>query len=533
MRRSVRTLVALVALSASVGCSSAPSAPALQGGSEGGPRPPAPDGGPAPSGEAGPIKDNAPPPAKEAPKPDPDKITESYGIFVSRAGSEGGEGTRRSPLGSIQDGIARAKAEKKSHVFVCEGTYDEALVLADGVSIGGNFDCSAPEWKLVPDKRSTLRSPTSPALRADDIVTPTRVDGFVVMAPDATTPSGSSIAVIAVDSNALTFASGRIQAGAGVKGDDGVEGEQLRSVVTRPPQASVPSTPCFEQAGDVTRSCTLYSGPRSDTGRGGESACLRADGSVVSTSTGGMGGSSGLYTYNSSTRAWTAVNFQFYGNGSPGTGAGTNGVNGASGAAGQLGAEGFVPGHGVPGTAGSVGQGGRGGHGAEPLGSLPGFSWGKAGAGGGAGGCQGQSGTAGSGGGASVAVLAIRSPLRFDSMEVQAGPGGAGGRGTFGSEPTVGSSSGDGVTINGGLLPSSPLAFPGGAGGLAGVSGHGAGGPSFGIAHQGLAPILAQTSPRAGVGGAGVPQVQKTVGLGVTRVIPAAPGGTSEAIHPF
>ncbi len=507
MRRSVFAVLALVAVSSSVACGSAPEAlPSL--GADGGP---APIGSEGPSPGASTSDGGALPgrePAPSAPAPKADQITEQFGVFVAKDGAAQNPGTRKSPLASITEAIAKAKSDKKS-VFVCEGTYEETLEIANGVSIIGGFDCSAPEWKQT-NKKSLLDSAQSPAIHADKISTPTRIDGFDVKVPDATTPSGSSIAVIVLDSNALTFANGTITAGAGMKGDDGVEGEQLSLRLGWPAElgtewGAAPSPP-----------------PGHRLGGGGQiGQCVRSDGFIFADMRGGFGCSSGTYTRVSTNVPWTLMEAPRPGANPTYATRAVQGTDGTSGSAGNFVDEGFVPADGTAGTSGSVGMGGWGGFSND----LPprytevyGYAYGAARAGGGVGGCPGLSGTAGKGGGASIGILSLRSQLRLDTVTTVSASGGAGGKGTFGSRESNGTAG----ASDGAAQMYSKAGEPGGR---AGVSGNGAGGPSIAIAHQGGAPVLTQSKTEAGAGGAGVEA--RSSG---TRTLPASAEGESVGV---
>jgi hypothetical protein len=477
------------------------------------------DGGPA-SSEPSPLPGQAPgadggraegrPAEPPAPPAKAEEVTEQYGVFVAKDGAAENPGTRKSPLASITEGIAKAKADKKGRVYVCEGTYLESLELESGVSIVGGLDCSGPTWKLT-DKRSTLEAPSSPAIRAFGITIATRVDGLEVKAPNATSPSGSSIGLFAIDSNALTFGKGSITAGDGMKGDDGVEAEQL-SFFARNGESG--------QAAAATGELFPRSG-----GLESEAVCKRPDGTEVMRSRGGRGGDSGMYSRSLMTDPWRELNRP--GGPSSPTGTGKAGTNGASSTGGTITEEGFAPGDGTAGTNGDIGQGGKGAMGRAVDRGVPGTGrwYGHSGAGGGAGGCPGLAGTAGKGGGASLAALLVRSPVRFDAMALTTGQGGAGGRGTVGSEPTAGSEGGfDADLFDNDLYKS----HPGTRGGEAGVSGHGAGGPSIAIAHEGIAPILTQTTTQPGAAGEGVAAVTKG-----SRTLPASAAGESAAVKAY
>ncbi len=533
MRKSVLSLVSLFAVSA-FACGGAPDAPAPLQASDGGiaPSPTAsgsgstelPDGGqvlpgrdPRPDADAGPTAVPPPPPTK------PNEITEQFGVFVSPSGQSNASGTRTAPLASIEAAIERAKNENKKKVFVCEGSYAETLTLADGVSIEGRLDCSAPDWKLDETKHVDLAAPSSPAIRATNITSATRIDGFRVASPDATTPSGSSIAVLAVDSNGLTFANGMITAGNGMKGDDGVEGEQLRqeSTASEARGASEAIAACF-WFGVRCTNANKWSRP----GASGSSArCLGVDGREVSRSRGGTGASTGAYYRVSFHDAWVMVIAPVPQE--PGSGTGADGGNGANGLEGSLSEQGYRPGDGTRGSSGEVGRGGDGAAVVGPNGFALGadYWWGRLGGGGGAGGCQGLAGTPGKGGGASIGVLALRSPIQIVDAVVTSASGGQGGAGTLGSDPTPGLSTGETQGVAGN-------AMNGSRGGVPGVSGHGAGGPSFAVAHSGASPILTGTRASVGAGGEAAAEQRKVV-LGVERVLPAGTKGEALDLKSF
>ena len=509
MRRLALVVLVLGAFG-SVACGSAAETLPMVGG-DGGPgaTEPSPIPGQRAEGDGGRAEGR--PAEPPAPPAKAEEVTEQYGVFVAKDGTGENPGTRKSPLASIAEGIAKAKADKKGRVYVCEGTYTESLELESGVSIVGGLDCSGPTWKLT-EKRSTLEAPTSPAIRATGITAPTRVDGLEVKAPDASEASGSSIGLFAVDSNALTFAKGSITAGNGMKGDDGVEPEQLSFSARNGESGQAPESAAgqlFPRAGGLES----------------EGVCRRPDGTEVMRSRGGRGGDSGMYSRSLVSEAWTELNRP--GGPSNPTGTGTAGTNGVSSSGGTVSEEGFAPGDGTAGTNGDIGQGGRGAIGRAVDRGVAGTGrwYGQSGAGGGAGGCPGLAGTAGKGGGASFAALLVRSPVRFDGMALATGQGGAGGRGTVGSEPTAGSTGGS----DGQLFDNDPhKSHPGTRGGEAGVSGHGAGGPSIAIAHEGLAPILTQTTTKLGASGEGVAAVTRG-----SRALPASAAGESVAVKSY
>ena len=172
-------------------------------------------------------------PPKAAPVGGPasvNELTDALGVFVAPSGKTGAEGTHSRPLATIQAGIELAKRVGK-RVYVCAGTFHEALTLADSISIIGALDCTAGEWR--PGALHTrVESPSSPAITAANITSATRVEGLEIVAPHATQPSGSSIGLLATKASALVIANTKISGGNGMKGDDGTDGIQLANSPT-------------------------------------------------------------------------------------------------------------------------------------------------------------------------------------------------------------------------------------------------------------------------------------------------------------
>lgn len=477
------------------------------------------------------------------------ELTDQLGIFVAPTGLDSADGTHARPLATIQAGIDKAKAVGK-RVYVCVGTYTQAIELADSISIIGGLDCTGGEWHTGTGV-SRIEAPTSPAVRAKNITTATRLEGLDVHAPNATAASGSSIGLFADHATALVVARTKIVAGNAMKGDDGVVGATLHNAATINGTtgnnsyfcSSTTCAPVKDAAGKWLGYWSVQ--PLTP---GGSNTCSGGAAPMVVES-GGRGGNGGLHQYVSTPvpppGSGTFLLLQDYkgrfGN-STGYGrtdtpdvrtgeAGADGPDGLNGAAiGTVSVDGYVPGNGTNGSDGATGSGGAGGNGLDPDNALPKVVddvWrGWMGHGGGAGGCPGLAGTAGKGGGASFAALLLESPVTFDASELVSGLGGAGGLAGLGSAPTLGGAPGNPpaetrTALNG---------QPGGRGGIAGVSGNGGSGPSAAIAHFGPAPILVgdnKTTP--GAGGAEIP-ARSTTEFGVTKTVPATPAGVSQAI---
>lgn len=457
--------------------------------------------------------DAAIPPLPPPPPPKQDEVTEQFGIFVAANGAPGAAGTRAAPVSTISEGITLAKAAKK-RVYVCAGTYTEALELLPGVSIVGNMDCATDPAKwTISQANALVASPTSPAITAREINVPTRIDGLDVIAPAGNDTEPSSIGLLAVNSTGLTFVGGKIEAQRGANGKNAAVPEGFVQRTDRAPGGAsfiggcvlgvFPYAACSESAFYTSPSKVAninLSRPANPVGEGGKISCMLG-GSPILDSTGGNGGAGRLIgKVDDILRAPNA--------GLPGTPATTPAppAGGQSSAGGVFSADGYGPGNGEKGNqvvvTSASGSGGTGV--ADNQGA---YTFGSSGAGGGAGGCPGRSAEGGYGGGASMAVLSTRSPLRFEKMTLMAAAGGNGGEGNFGAPPTPGQAAvGNGMS---------------GANGVpAGPSGHGAGGPSIAIVHDGTAPIQVQCQLSHGAAGTS-PPARTQGGLSIPAAAPA------------
>jgi hypothetical protein len=466
------------------------------------------------------------------------ELTNELGVFVATTGVGTADGTREHPLASIQEGI-KLGTHLGKRVYVCTGTYREALVVAESISIIGGLDCTKNEWRAGAG-RTRIEAPSSPAVRAKDIVSPTRLEGLDIVAPDATAASGSSIGLLAERASALVIARSKIAAGNAMDGADGVDGTQLQSSPSATGANAVWAAKCV--AGSTCTTILKTGVVLKSTGAaGGTNVC---DGNPAHVAeAGGNGGSGGLWEpYNDVAhfifRPYAENQSNVAEPGASRTGAaGADGSDGTSAARiGTFSNEGYVPANGTVGKDGAPGFGGSGGAGRQPdpdidpTSALVGANdvWrGFGGAGGGAGGCPGLAGTAGAGGGASIAALLIESALTFDGSELVSARGGSGGKGSFGSGATAGGRPGNNPYFS--MLSGSS----GGRGGLAGVSGNGGSGPSIAIAHRGPAPTVRNGSKATpGPGGAALDARSRVV-LDVTKTIPATATGISKDILPL
>ncbi|MDB4992631.1 MAG: hypothetical protein JWM74_63 [Myxococcaceae bacterium] len=166
------------------------------------------------------MLEGGPPPgcdlAKE-PKDSAPCVTELVGVFVSPLGDDTADGSRNKPVKTIGKGLELLA--DRGRVYICEGTYAEAVTLTKTVSLYGGWSCAGGTWAYTGKKpivRSAAGSVALTLKSAKDVV----VADIAFEASDATAKGGSSIAGFAANS------SGRLvrdsfTAGAGQAGEDG------------------------------------------------------------------------------------------------------------------------------------------------------------------------------------------------------------------------------------------------------------------------------------------------------------------------
>ncbi|HVJ93317.1 MAG TPA: hypothetical protein VM580_26130, partial [Labilithrix sp.] len=458
------------------------------------------------------------------------------GIFVSASkGNDLADGAKHRPLKTLAAAIARAKeqaVDAQRKVIACAETFDEAVVLVDGVSMFGNYDCGdLSDWKEVAT-HATIASPTSPAVVAENLTVGMRFEGFDVVAPDqlgtpqAKVPAASSYAMIVKGTEGLVLSKTTLRAGKGQDGRDGdepAEGNKELSTSVKGGDAGeqviCSNTGVFTVFGCMP-SLTGAPEPLFVRGKSGGVSSCRTGPNGGPGGTGGQGPivsggeyrsaytpAAGLPEPGSAPTALTAPGGAPNGLGSEPGKNGREGDPGTKGANGRwsFDASGFVPVDGSAGSMGGPGQGGGGGAGTTQLwkltNTLPhkllpyssdelptGKALGATGAGGGAGGCGGLPGTAGTTGGASVGLFVVASKVMLESgVRIEAKAGGRAGKGTLGTVGTPGNAGGAGRTNLFDDLKGA-AGGAGGAGGAAGLSGHGAPGPSIAMVFSGTRP---------------------------------------------
>ncbi|MDP9037292.1 MAG: hypothetical protein M3O50_21035, partial [Myxococcota bacterium] len=176
-------------------------------------------------------------PNGDSPSVDPCVVSESYGVFVSPAGSDvGGDGTRAHPYGTL--GHAMDKASGASHrVYACgsAGSYVESLVVGmspprDGLHVYGGLDCTTTPgtWVYSASALATVAPGAGPALQVTGLSAGVSFEDMAFVAssapstPPASGAGASSVAVVVNGASGVVFTRGRIVAGDGQPGAAGV-----------------------------------------------------------------------------------------------------------------------------------------------------------------------------------------------------------------------------------------------------------------------------------------------------------------------
>jgi hypothetical protein len=430
-------------------------------------------------------------------------------IFVATTGVDTAAGTMAAPLRTLQAAIDRAVATMRSQVYVSDGAYNEAVTLANGISVYGGYS-SSNAWQRNATFVSAIQSSAPGAsgnrvvtVQGTDIVAPTTLDRLTIRAGDpmaSAGPAGATMqAMFCTRCPAVTLRSSIVVAGRGASGIPGANG------VNGPPgQAGGAGGPGAPDGALV--------GPG---GGAGTSSCGRS---------GGPGGNGGTNTAPGNGQPGQPGLIAGMGGGAPGNGglgsnpgangsAATAGQNGANGAAGPGGTAMFVSGiwttgDGLPGMDGTSGHGGGGGGGGgAQICTLPVMCTngaGNGGGGGGAGGCFGGRSLGGTGGGASVGLTLLDSNgFQLVASTLQSSLGGTGGNGGIAGLGGAGGPGGPGGSAGPGQIGAGGPGGLGGRGGDGGRGGGGAGGSSYAVVLVGTMLSTAGSTLTPGPGGPG------------------------------
>lgn len=442
-------------------------------------------------------------------------------LFVDQSsGNDNNPGTMSQPLQTINAALAEITSlSGKDQIYVSRGTYNESILLIEGVSIYGGYDASQ-NWKRSAAYEVTIRN-TSPDSTTNDVVGlygedigtdgVTELQNVRVVAGSATsrqpgTPNGaSSIGLHCTNCPGLTVRGSIIEAQNGYDGRDGDAGsQQYPSTSSLPPSChgSNGSSGSAANGGDrgsggSNFECSLTGETTRSGGTGGHGRSTQSGDSgspgQVAGDGGGSAGSGGSSNAN-----------PFSGSGGPG-GGGTGGAHGSSGTDGSAGAFTFsctsttcrFGGQGGAGGNGTMGHGGGGGGG----GGNNVLNGGGGGGGGGASGCPGTGGTQSGAGGNSIAMLLVNSTdIVIERTTFITGAAGKAGKAGAGGAEGPGCSAGSGGS-GAGKAGKGGNGGAGGKGGRGGHGGGGTGGSSIGILHSGT--NVSPVSPTWQLGSAG------------------------------
>lgn len=446
-------------------------------------------------------------------------VGDECGIFVGGPlGKDTNPGTKAAPLATLGAAI-KAVFKDDLRIYACsrageEPMFNEAVTVGTTTVYGG-LDCENG-W-VHSDHPTRLTAPAGMIpLTINGILTDdkTRIEDFYVVAANATTDGGSSVAAVANQAevafknmtfeagNARDGAAGEEVAGMGMDGTEGLEGKLACSAE-------------FVGGGDaVTNDCGTPDDATDDS--------ISGPGGVGQQMSGGQGdpGNPGSEVNNNGGVGQSTQDANFCASGTAGA-PGETGLSGAGGTTrGEVHGDGFTSnGVGSPGLRGLPGQGGGGG-GASKGGDnaaggrcvgQPGKG-GASGGSGGSGGCGGLGGLGGQPGGSSIALIGVNAKITFETgVTLRAKQAGAGGDGGPGQSGGLGAPGGPGGMEPGGMTMMLKVGCSGGKGGPGGIGGKGGGGfggHSLGIAYTGLPVTLdgvtiehAETPGPGGLGG--------------------------------
>lgn len=460
--------------------------------------------------------------------------TTAAAVFVSKTGNDSNLGTRASPRLTITAGIARAVGLGLSAVYISEGQYDEAITMAQGVSLYGGYSANN-NWARSVSYVTTINSPTAVGVTAQNLAGQLelqllRVRSANAVGQESNGDGRSSIGVLAVNLgsglviNGCTIQPGNGSVGlAGLDGGTGLSGSKGGDA-TGATQGGAGASPCGAPGGPGANG---VSGETNGTaGTSGTAAPGGASGANF-----GSGGTGGKCNLTSASNGGDAP---------PVSASGTNGARGANANPGStlgvLSALGlYQPPTGQVGIVGQIGGGGGGGGSGGGTQRGSGFLCGGCsnltsggGGGGGGGGCGGTGGIGGRGGGGSfgvVSVFSVVSVLNSNVTPGSGGQGGAGGNGGRGGDGGPPSSGGAGATYSGGCndrhAGDGAGGSAGGAGGQGGGGSGGTGGASVCVFYRGAPPTLSGGTcvpATPALGGPGGSNGQSTASTGAAGI---------------
>ena len=422
-------------------------------------------------------------------------------VHVSSAnGSDTNDGSLGLPVQTIAQGLFLAQAEGKSYVLVASGSYQESVVLEDGLTVYGSMSESFDERDTV-ISTYLIGNAGSPALSISNVTQGALWSNFSIEGYADSSASSSAVAVFIQDSDEnLILSNNMILSGAGRSGLDGLSGGGGQEGEFGEDGSFGGTGTCntaYVGGGGGLRTC----GTQDVSGGDGatnicpvynQSQPTGADGLGDAPGIGGIGGCDARLNNSAIGCICNLAPSSCYGSGEIGIDGGS-GLDGSGGigstTTGSWNGNSWTVSFGQDGLSASNGSGGGGGgvgSGAQLNGGSCGsfHHIGGAGGGGGAGGCGGEGGLGGQGGGSSFGIFYVCTstcstlPTITDN-EIQSGDAGAGGNGGDGGLGGLGGEGGLAGDSNDPDPNSQTTAWcnnEGGAGGDGGNGGDGGGG---------------------------------------------------------
>jgi len=146
-------------------------------------------------------------------------------VFVAPPplGNDNNNGSISAPMATIGNAQQLTSAFRSS-LYVAQGTYNESVIVQNGVSIYGAYDAS-DTWARAVDHTTTIIGQNGAAIAAASVSQATILDRLTVIASSPSDRGNSSIAINILSSGAgLEIRNCVIIAGDGSRGDDGVRG---------------------------------------------------------------------------------------------------------------------------------------------------------------------------------------------------------------------------------------------------------------------------------------------------------------------
>ena len=212
--------------------------------------------------DAGP--DTAPPgcDASKDPKDSLACVANTYGLFVDASKPAGGTGTKANPFSTLGAALTAAASATQKRIYVCAGTYAEAVTVTSAISLYGGWACA--DWSYAGTKAKVAPSAVGIALKVDGVASALTVEDLEFDAQPGTIAAPSSIAALVNASPSLTLSRVALVAGGGGPATDGTAG-----VTGTPTPADLSGITGGAAGSNADKTCTCSSGGSSTGGKGG------------------------------------------------------------------------------------------------------------------------------------------------------------------------------------------------------------------------------------------------------------------------